>query len=171
MNKLSKIIMNSGGITIRTALKTELSTLLEFEKGIIKAERPIDDTLGTGDIHYYDLAALIDKESCEVVVAVDSENNNKLVGSGFCDIRNAPSYLRHEKFAYLGFMYTHDDYRKRGVNKMVLNHLMLWSKERGIKEVRLEVYCENHGAITAYSKSGFKPNLMEMRLDIDEIGI
>lgn len=104
MNKLSKIIMNSG-ITIRAALKNEVPILLEFEKGIIKTERPIDCTLGTGDIHYYDLAALIDKESCEVVVAVDNDNNNKLVGSGFVDIRDAANYLKHDKFAYLGFMY------------------------------------------------------------------
>lgn len=54
---------------------------------------------------------------------------------------------------------------------MILNHLMLWSKERNIKEVRLEVYSQNEGAILAYSKAGFKPNVMEMRLDIDEIGI
>jgi ribosomal protein S18 acetylase RimI-like enzyme len=45
---------------------------------------------------------------------------------------------------------------------------MRWAKERGLTEVRLEVYSVNQSAIKAYEKAGFTPNLLEMRLEIVE---
>ena len=38
---------------IRPAFKTDLTTLLEFEQEIIRAERPFNDTLKDGEIHLY----------------------------------------------------------------------------------------------------------------------
>ena len=40
----------------REATLKDLHTLLEFEQGIIAAERPFDGTLKEGEIHYYDLS-------------------------------------------------------------------------------------------------------------------
>ena len=45
--------MNS--IHIRKALLSDLATLLEFEQGIIAAERPYDPTLKKEKIQYYNI--------------------------------------------------------------------------------------------------------------------
>lgn len=42
-------------IYIRKAQLSDLATLLEFEQGIITAERPYDPTLKEEKIHYYDI--------------------------------------------------------------------------------------------------------------------
>jgi hypothetical protein len=46
-------------IIIRQAKESEINVLIEFEQGIVEAERPFDNTLKLGEIHYYDLLELI----------------------------------------------------------------------------------------------------------------
>jgi hypothetical protein len=45
-------------INIRQA-RLDLNILLEFEQGIITAERPYDPTLQEGKINYYDIEKMI----------------------------------------------------------------------------------------------------------------
>lgn len=152
-------------IAIREALETEIETLLSFEKGIIAAERPFDNTLKEGEIHYYDLLELIKSEQASVVVAVV---NDEIVGSGYAKILKAKPYQKYSEYAYLGFMYVKPEYRGQGINQKILQHLIDWAKDRNLTEVRLEVYDENTIAKNAYLKTGFKGNLLEMRLEIEE---
>lgn len=146
---------------VRTATLADLNILLSFEQEIIRAERPFDDTLGQDPINYYDLRQLIMLEGATVMVA---ELDSMIVGSGYALIRDAKPYLDHKKYTYLGFMYTDSDHRGKGVNKAVVDALVLWSKSRGIPEVRLRVYNDNTSAIRAYGKAGFKKHILEMRL-------
>jgi ribosomal protein S18 acetylase RimI-like enzyme len=148
--------------TVRKAKIEDLETLLNFEQGIIKVERPYDPTMAKDPITYYDLKELILSDKAEVVVAT---YNSELIASGYVQIRTAKPYLDHELYAYLGFMYTHPDFRGKGINKKVVDTLVKWSKSKNIQEVRLTVYEENIGAIKAYEKVGFKKHLIEMRIE------
>lgn len=150
-------------IEIRKAIETEIETLLSFEKGIIEAERPFDNTLKEGEIHYYDLIELIKSNKAEVLVAVINE---EIVGSGYAKIVTAKLYQKFSEYAYLGFMYVKPGFRGQGINKKILLGLIDWAKSQNLTEVRLEVYDENTVAKNAYLKAGFKPNLLEMRLEI-----
>lgn len=150
-------------IEIRKALETEISILLSFEKGIIEAERPLDDTLKEGEIHYYDLIELIKDKNAEVLVAVI---DNEIVGSGYAKILTGKPYHKHSEYAYLGFMYVKPAFRGQGINQKILHGLIDWAKNQNLKEVRLEVYDENKIAKKAYLKAGFKPSLLEMRMEI-----
>jgi ribosomal protein S18 acetylase RimI-like enzyme len=149
-------------LSCRQATPKDLKTLLEFEQGIIAAERPFDTTLKKDPIHYYDLEEYIKSEGVEVVVV---EANEKVVGSGHALIKPAKPYLDHETYAYLGFMYTHPDYRGMGVNQLVVDHLKQWAAKKGVKEIRLTVYNDNIPAIRAYEKAGFGKHFLEMRLN------
>ena len=146
----------------RSASLNDLDTLLEFEQGIITAERPYDPTLKKGEISYYDLVGLIVSNKSEVVVV---EHLGKIIASGYATIKKARNYLDHEEYSYLGFMYTHPDFRGRGLNKSVVDALQKWSKTKGLTEIRLTVYDDNVAAIKAYEKVGFKKHMIEMRLE------
>jgi len=150
-------------VEIRKAIETEIEILLSFEKGIIKAERPFDNTLKEGEIHYYDLIDLIRSKRAEVLVAVV---NDEIVGSGYAKTISAEPYQKFTEYAYLGFMYVKPAFRGQGINQKILHGLMDWAKNQNLTEVRLEVYDENTIAKNAYLKAGFKPNLLEMRLEI-----
>lgn len=154
--------MSSTEIRIRRATLEDLPVLLDFEQGIVKAERPFDVTIREGKVNYYDLEKMVqDPKSCVVVAEADG----KIVSSGYAISKPARHYLDHEFYAYLGFMYTDEAYRGRGINAMVVDALKKWSQEQGFKEIRLTVYNDNLGAIKAYEKVGFKRHIIEMRLE------
>lgn len=150
-------------IIIRPASLADMDTLLDFEKGIVLAERPLDVTLREGEIHYYDLAALIESPDAEVVVA---EQNGELIGSGYGHIVDSKPYLKHRQHVHLGFMYVKPEHRGKAVNKLIIEAIQEWGLSKGINEFRLEVYHSNPGAIRAYEKAGFMPALLEMRMEL-----
>lgn len=149
-------------ITVRTATLADLDILLEFEQGIIHAERPFDPTLKEAHINYYDLGELIASPDAEVIVAVSGK---EIVGGGYALIRDSKPYLSHAQHAYLGFMYVKPDYRGQGIIQMVIKALQQWSVSKGIREFRLEVYADNASAIRAYEKIGFVKYMVEMRME------
>ena len=150
-------------VTIRKAIESDIEILLSFEKGIIATERPFDNSLKEGEIHYYDLMALIRERRSEVLVAAV---DNEIVGSGYAKIVQAKTYQKFTEYAYLGFMYVKPAFRGQGINQQILQALIAWAKTQHLTEVRLEVYDENTVAKNAYLKAGFKANLLEMRLEI-----
>ncbi|SMD33942.1 Ribosomal protein S18 acetylase RimI [Reichenbachiella faecimaris] len=151
-------------VTLRLATNADLPTLYEFEQGIIQAERPFDPTLKSGHINYYDLKALIASDHAKVIVA---EVEGVVVASGYANIISAKEYLRHEKYAYLGFMFVDPKQRGKGIIKQILDELKLWSRSKGVNEIRLEVYEDNVPAVRAYEKAGFKKHMVKMRLSVN----
>ncbi|WP_338040903.1 GNAT family N-acetyltransferase [Maribacter polysaccharolyticus] len=149
-------------ITVRGAVLDDLELLRSFEQGVIQAERPFDVTLDADPISYYDIGAMIEDDDAHVVVA---EIGGKVIASGYALIKPAKPYLVHERYSYLGFMYTVPEYRGRGVNTKILEGLKEWSYAKGLKEIRLTVYNGNGSAIRAYEKAGFKRHIIEMRLE------
>lgn len=150
-------------ITLRKAHPNDLEKLLEFEQGIIAAERPFDPTLDAGKIHYYDIEKMISAPHIEVLVAAIG---SEIIGSGYARIEGAKPYLKHQLYAYLGFMYTVENHRGKGVNARIIDALKDWCRSRGIVELRLDVYDDNGPAIKAYEKVGFKKHLLNMRMGL-----
>lgn len=150
-------------IHIRKATPDDLTILLEFEQGVIAAERPFDSTLKEGKISYYNIGKMISATDVEVVVAV---LNEQIIGSGYARIEDAKPYLNHKLYAYLGFMFTHPDHRGKGVNNLIIEALTNWVRSNNIFEMRLDVYNDNPSAIRAYEKVGFKKHLINMRLGL-----
>lgn len=146
---------------IRKATLEDVPILLEFEQGLIKAERPMDPTIQDGDIHYYDVRDFINGEDSELYVV---ELDGELVASGYAKIKGDRPYLKHDRIGYLGFMFVPPEHRGNGYNKLILDVLIQWCRDRGLKEIRLDVYDVNDAAIKAYEKAGFVKHLINMRL-------
>lgn len=149
-------------IIIREATTADLEILYRFEQGVIAAERPFDPTLAEDPINYYDLKGMIEADHIRLLVA---ELDSQIIGSGYARIEKADRhYLKHQQHAYLGFMYVEPAHRGKGVNQMIIEALKEWSLNRGVNELRLEVYCDNAAAVKAYEKIGFSKLLYTMRL-------
>lgn len=152
-------------ISLRSASKKDVPTLLDFEQAIIEYERSFEENMQVEHFHYYDLDEMIQLDNARVIVA---EHNSKVVGSGFVHIRKGRHYLKNEYHAYLGFMYIDPEYRGQGLNKKIVDELILWAKTKELDVVCLTVFAENKSAIRAYEKAGFHQNLIEMRLNLNE---
>ncbi|MCL5244648.1 GNAT family N-acetyltransferase [Cellulophaga sp. 20_2_10] len=150
-------------IEIRKAQFEDLETLKSFEQGVILAERPFDETLKPDPISYYSIEDLLKDPKTVVAVATV---NNILIGSAYATIKEAKKHLKHDTYAYLGFMYVDPKHRGKGVNKSIIDFLFRWIKKQNTKEVRLDVYSENTAALRAYEKAGFKKHMINMRMEI-----
>ena len=150
-------------LKFRVATINDLPLLLEFEQGVITAERPFDPTLKKDPTSYYDIEEMITAENVHLIVA---EINKKLVGSGYARIEKSKYYLQHKYHGYLGFMYVVPEHRRKGVNNKILENLAQWCKSKNIHELRLDVYNDNADALKAYEKAGFTKHLIEMRMEI-----
>ena len=152
-------------ILLRPARLEDLDILLEFEQGVILAERPFEPTLKPEHIHYYDIRQMIQSEDIALLVALIED---EIVGSGYARIEKAKPFQNHDYYAYLGFMYVKPEYRGKGINQKILEALILWARSKKIDEIRLDVFHENLPAVSAYEKAGFKKLLVKMRLDIGD---
>ena len=151
-------------IFIRKAVLTDLERLLEFEQGVIAAERPYDPTLRKEKINYYNIEKMINAADVEIVVA---ELDEVIIGSGYARIENAKPYLQHQQHAYLGFMYVDPNHRGKGVNKKIIDALGEWCNLQNITELRLDVCQMNEAAINAYEKVGFAKHMIAMRMGLN----
>ena len=151
--------------TVRKATLEDLPVLLEFEQGLIRAERPMDPTIKEGKISYYDIGEFILSEDSDVYIV---ERNGEILASGYARIKPDRHYLKHEHMGYLGFMFVPEEHRGQGLNKLIMDRLIEWCKNRGLSEIRLDVYQTNEPALRAYEKAGFKKHMITMRLNTDE---
>lgn len=150
---------------VRKATLKDVPILLEFEQGLIKAERPMDPTIKDGKISYYDVSEFIKNEDSTLYVV---ELHGKIVASGYAKIKPDRHYLKHEVQGYLGFMFVPEPHRGQGYNKLIIDALTNWCKSKGIHEIRLDVYDVNSSAIKAYQKAGFKKHLITMRMNLKD---
>jgi len=150
-------------LNIRKALVNDRAYLLSLEQKVIEAERPYNATLKSKDAVYYDLTSLLIDDASHLVVA---EANGQIIGTGYAQVRDSKQSLQHSKHSYLGFMYVEPEFRGLGINKLIMENLMTWSKEQGILDFYLDVYDENSAAIRAYEKVGFSKSLVEMKINL-----
>ncbi|MFT3936213.1 MAG: GNAT family N-acetyltransferase [Chitinophagaceae bacterium] len=149
-------------LIIREATIKDMDVLLQFEQGVIEAERPFDNTLKT-ETWYYKLEEMITAPHIHLLVATIDD---KLVASGYCRIENAKHFVQHQQHGFMGFMFTAPGHRGLGINSQIIEALKEWALSKNITEFRLEVYAENKPAIKAYQKVGFTPYMIEMRLSV-----
>jgi len=150
---------------VRKATKKDLPVLMEFMNGLVEAERPMDPTIKDGHVVYYDLSEIMSNEESDLFVV---ELNNELVASGYAKIKDDRPYLKHKKQGYLGFMFVPKKHRGNGYNKLIMDALLKWCKNRNISEIRLDVYEDNPSAIRAYEKAGLKKHLITMRMNLND---
>jgi|MDSY01.2.fsa_nt_gb RimJ/RimL family protein N-acetyltransferase len=150
---------------LRKAELDDLPTLQRFKLGLIQAELPMDETIKEDATSYYDLKELIQSPDADIFVV---EVDQQLVASGYAKIMEDHPYLKHDKQGYLGFMFVLEDFRGRGYSQQILEALTSWCKNRGVFEIRLDVYSMNQAALRAYEKAGFKSHLIKMRMNIEK---
>jgi ribosomal protein S18 acetylase RimI-like enzyme len=136
--------------------------LLALEQKVVEAERPFNKTIRSENAIYYDLQTLLTSNDSCVTVA---EHEETIIATGYAQIRTSKQSLEHTRHSYLGFMYVAPDYRRLGINQQVIDNLIGWSKEQGVRDFYLDVYTENEAAIRAYEKFGFVKSILEMKIN------
>ena len=81
-------------VATRPAKIEDLKTLLEFEQGIIEAEKPLYPFLKTGQLFQSNIKGLIIAEHTHLIVAV---KKYEIIGSGNVRIENSSQFHKNKK--------------------------------------------------------------------------
>lgn len=148
---------------LRAATNDDIPVLKQLEQAVIDAERPLNSVIKQTDAKYYNLETLISDTNTLLVIG---EVNNKVVATGYVQLRESKQQLQHQRHGYLGFMYVTPKLRGQGLNQQVITHLIDWAKTHQVTDFYLDVYNNNTAAVHAYQKLGFAPCLLEMKLHL-----
>ncbi|WP_299064240.1 GNAT family N-acetyltransferase [uncultured Polaribacter sp.] len=150
-------------VSIRPANIKDLQILLEFEQGVIKAEKPLDPFLAEGKLFYYNIPELISDENTQLLVATIKDIP---VASGYVRLEKSKVYHKNSTHGYIGFIFVKEKYRGQKISSLILSDLKKWAKQNNTNELRLDVYSNNKAAIKAYERFGFTKSLVNMRTEI-----
>ncbi|QNM84802.1 GNAT family N-acetyltransferase [Polaribacter pectinis] len=150
-------------VSTRPAKIDDLEILLEFEQGVIEAEKPLDPFLKKSQIFYYNIKELIAADNTHLIVAMF---NDEVVGSGYVRVENSKQYHKNQKNGYVGFIYVKPVFRGKRISITILESLKSWAKSKDLNELRLDVYHNNPSAIKSYERFGFNKSMINMRMEI-----
>jgi GNAT superfamily N-acetyltransferase len=148
-------------IHIREATAADLPALLACEQEIVESERPFNNKIKDGSVHYYEIAKMVASDESLVLVAEDGQ---QVVGTGLATLRTSLDHFKHDRHAYLGLMFVEPSHRGRGLIQQIIKRLLSWARAEGVGDFYLDVYAENEPAVRAYENFGFRGNLLEMKL-------
>jgi len=104
----------------------------------------------------------IKKSGTHILVAIDGENDSKVVGFIEVLIKKNDACFKISRYGYINACVTDKDERGKGIARKLTEHAFTFLKSKGIKFVRLNVYHINPTAISVWQKLGFKPQSMNM---------
>jgi diamine N-acetyltransferase len=153
---------------VRRAVIRDLKRIQELNLMLFKKEKKEYDELLNLDWTFGKVGTrcfrkhLTKKDSCAFVVEEDGTIIGYLAG-GIGEIEN---YRNALKSAELDSMFVLEEYRERGVGKMLYESFVKWCKREDVKLLRVEASAGNKEAIGFYRRMGFKDYSLILEGDI-----
>ena len=103
-----------------------------------------------------ELEIILDNEETPVFVCTDEQN--RVLGHGFCVIQHSGGQLMMEHTTlYIDDICVDESARGRGVGRALYEHILDFAREAGAYNVTLNVWSCNPGAMAFYEKLGLTP--------------
>lgn len=77
-------------------------------------------------------------------------------------IGNAIDQIQGDRHAHIFLLYVVPSHRRRGVGSALMNHAENWAKQRGDRQMGLQVFHSNRPALQLYGKLGYQPQSIWM---------
>ena len=71
-------------------------------------------------------------------------------------------YFTDHPRAYVDNLVVAEESERKGVGRALLDFVECWAREHGFREVVLDVFAGNHGAIAFYERQGYRPDHIRM---------
>jgi GNAT superfamily N-acetyltransferase len=71
-------------------------------------------------------------------------------------------YFTDHPRAYVDNLVVAHESERKGVGRTLLDYVEGWARDHGFREVALDVFAGNHGAIAFYERQGYRPDHIRM---------
>lgn len=75
---------------------------------------------------------------------------------------NAIDQVRGDRHAHIFLLYVAPKHRRRGIGSALMGRAQEWAKERGDRQITVQVFVANKPAIELYANMGYQPHSMLM---------
>ncbi len=93
-----------------------------------------------------------DNPDCRLAAADDS---GQLIGFCYSYISFKPKYFKLEKFGFVGDLFVKEEYRGRGIGRLLVDDALKFFKKRKINQIELLVAQKNTDTIKFWESLGF----------------
>ncbi|HEY9836735.1 MAG TPA: GNAT family N-acetyltransferase [Vampirovibrionales bacterium] len=91
---------------------------------------------------------------------VESAGNSEPVGCLW--LGNAVDQIKGDRHAHIFVLYIAREHRRRGLGSALMEYAENWARERGDRQIGLQVFLNNPPALNLYQKLGYKSHSVWM---------
>lgn len=81
---------------------------------------------------------------------------------GVVSVHPDEDYFTGHPRAYVDILVVAQEAEGKGVGRALMNHIERWARDRAFREVVLDVFAGNQGAIAFYERQGYRPDHFRM---------
>ena len=86
---------------------------------------------------------------------------------GVVSVHPDTDYFTGHPRAYVDILVVAREAEGRGVGRALMDHIEHWARDKAFREVVLDVFAGNQGAIAFYERQGYRPDHMRMAKPLD----
>ena len=155
-------------IHIRPARFSDLDAIVRLWIAMMQDHQRADSRVQLTDdapdaYRYYVNYYLSERNSCVRVVEVEG----RVVAFGLLTIARNMQMFDPPRLGYLSDLVVDADWRRRGIGRRLVTHLLDWLRSREIDCLQLQHYANNKAGEVFWRACGFEPYYMRMWLDVE----
>ncbi|MBW3632081.1 MAG: GNAT family N-acetyltransferase [Chloroflexi bacterium] len=116
------------------------------------------------DQFFFDLGSgrLLSEPGAEAFVATVASEP-----CGLVSVHPDVDYFTGHPRAYVDVMVVAAEVEGKGIGRALMDYVERWARDRSCREVVLDVFAENHGAIAFYDRLGYRPDHVRMAKPVE----
>jgi len=144
-------------ITIRKAEISDLKVIQEFNNKLCAKEHADFDVTVNPEFARTESGERYFKSSIqnEDRLVLIAEDNNRPIGYIAGGIEKVSEFRTISDMCEIDNMWIDEEYRSQGIGKQLMNKFQNWTREKGIKRIRIIASYENRKGIEFYKREGF----------------
>lgn len=156
-------------VLIRKAKENDLEKIVEMADQLSVADFHYDKEIDQEWAHtpegkkYYLEKVLRVSNACFL-----AEINQEIVGFALAEKKEVPPF-RTVKVVELEELFVKDQYRNKGIGKMLIDYFLNWAKNSGFDKAAVNVYFMNEKGIEFYKREGFVPYDMTLEIPLHKV--
>jgi ribosomal protein S18 acetylase RimI-like enzyme len=82
-------------------------------------------------------------------------------------VGNVVDQVTGDRHSHIFMVYVAPKHRRRGIGSALVIHAENWAKQRGDRQITLQVFLNNQPAVNLYEKLGYQPYSLLMHKPLD----